>query len=99
MTQLSETQKRHLRRLGHDLKPVVRTGSNGLTDAVMNEIAIALRDHELMKVKLVADDRAQRRAFLERILEECDAMLVQAVGHTALIYRSNPKKTHRIALP
>ena len=48
---LSERQKRHLRGLAHALKPVIRIGNPGLTDAVVRETARALQDHELIKVK------------------------------------------------
>ncbi len=100
MKTLNEHQKRHLRRLGHDLKPVVRTGNAGLTDAVMNEIEIALDHHELIKVKLVANDRDQRQEFIGRIVEATGAIAVQSIGQIALLYRPNPdKKGERIALP
>jgi RNA-binding protein len=99
MKSLTEPRKRHLRRLGHALKPVVRTGSAGLSEAVMREVDIALTDHELIKVKLVAEDRGQRQDFVERLLERTGAVLVQAVGHVVLLYRPNPERKHPIALP
>ncbi|MCS4504686.1 RNA-binding protein YhbY [wastewater metagenome] len=99
MQSLTETQRRYLRRMGHDLKPVVRTGSAGLTEGVLTELERALHDHELVKVKLVADDRAQRRAFIERIVEATGAVEVQAIGHVALFYRRNPERREPIALP
>ncbi len=99
MIHLDERQRRHLRRLGHELKPIVRTGAAGLSDAVLRELDIALRDHELVKVKLVAEDRDQRRGFVERICTETDAAPVQTVGHVALFYRPNPQARNPIALP
>lgn len=99
MPRLNERQKRHLRRLGHGLKPIVRTGNAGLTDAVLAELDVALRDHELVKVKLVADDRSQRRGYVDQLLEATGAELVQSIGHTVLVYRPNPDKRDPIALP
>ncbi|RFA30610.1 RNA-binding protein [Alkalilimnicola ehrlichii] len=97
---LTEQQKRHLRRLGHQLKPVVRTGNAGLSEAVMNEIEAALEHHELIKVKLVADDREQRKQFSERICQTTQAVIVQAIGQIVLLYRPNPeRKGKQIALP
>lgn len=97
---LKEQQKRHLRRLGHSLKPVVLTGAAGLTPNVMHEIEQALDDHELIKVKIVADDRADRKARIEHICDETGAELVQAMGHIALLFRrSRVEKKRRIALP
>lgn len=100
MKSLTEDQKRHLRRLGHALKPVVLMGAAGLTDAVMAEIDQALDDHELIKVKLVADDRSQRQELGERISREQKATLVQAVGNVVLLFRrSRIERKRRIALP
>ena len=99
MTQLTEEQKRHLRRLGHELKPVVRLGNAGLTAAVMNEVEIALDHHELIKVKVVAEDREQRNALIQTIASDSNAAIVQSIGNVAVLYRGNPKKKARIALP
>jgi len=100
MKPLNEEQKRHLRRLGHPLKPVVRLGNAGLTPAVMNEIQLALDHHELIKVKVVAEDRDQRREIIEQIVAETGAALAQSIGQIALLYRPNPKKKgQRVALP
>ena len=57
----STTDKKHLRRLGHKLKPVVTISSKGLTNAVNAEIDRALSDHELIKVKLSAGDRTVKK--------------------------------------
>lgn len=100
MQALNEHQKRHLRRLGHELKPVVLMGAAGLTPTVLEEVDRALDDHELIKVKIVADDREQREAIIQRICRESDAHLVQAIGKIALLFRrSRIEKKRRIALP
>lgn len=100
MTTLNDEQKRHLRRLGHDLRPVVLMGAAGLTSAVQAEIDKALDDHELIKVKMVADDRDRRKELVERICAESEATLVQSIGNIALIFRrSRIEKKRRIALP
>lgn len=99
-TTLNDDQKRHLRRLGHALKPVVLMGSAGLTAAVQAEIDQALNDHELIKVKVVADDRNHRKALITRICTESEAALVQSIGNIALLFRrSRIEKKRRIALP
>ena len=88
---LTDSQKKHLRRLGHDLNPVVLTGSAGLTPAVMAEIEGALAHHELIKVKVRAGERADRDAMIARICAETGAELIQRVGHVALLYRPDPE--------
>ena len=99
MTALSEAQKRHLRRLGHTLKPVVLMGGAGLTPAVRHEIELALEHHELIKIKLVSDNREQRQLLAADIAIQAKAVQVQLIGNIVLLYRPNPDKKRRIALP
>ena len=95
--QLSDAQKRHLRGLGHHLKPVVWVGQHGLSNNVMLEIEQALDSHELIKVK-VAADRDTRRTLSGQICEKTDADLIQGIGQMLVLFRRNPDKP-RIALP
>jgi RNA-binding protein len=83
----SNEDKKHLRRLGHNLKPVVTVASNGLSETVSAEIARALNDHELIKIKLVADDRDAKKTLTETICKDNNAQLVQSIGHVILVYR------------
>jgi RNA-binding protein len=94
---LSQNQKRHLRGLGHHLKPVVMIGQHGLRDAVMAEIEQALEVHELVKVKIAAD-RATRERLAEEIARLTGAESIQRIGQMQILFRRNPKKP-KIALP
>lgn len=95
---LTDNQKKHLRGLGHALKPVVTTGAAGLTPAVAEEIRTSLAHHELMKIKVRADERADRDALIEAICRDTGAELVQRIGHVALLWRPNPER-RRVPLP
>lgn len=94
---LKEKQKRHLRGLLHQRKPVVIIGGAGLTENVMQEIDNALAHHELVKIKVNADDRTARTAMIEQISEQTRSELVQTIGHTASFYR--PAEKPVITLP
>ena len=63
---------RRLRRIAHHLNPVVSIGDAGLTDAVAAETERALRDHELIKVKIHSESREQRKTFCTELAERCD---------------------------
>lgn len=94
---LSEKQKRHLRSLAHSLKPLVMIGGAGLTEAVQRELDLTLAHHELVKVRVSADDREQRKAMIRKLCDESRAALVQEIGHIAVLYR--PADKPRITLP
>ena len=88
---LSKNQTKFLRGLCHDLKPVVMLGQKGLTDAVLNELDIALDHHELVKVKLSVDDRDARKQLIDEICRRGQDELVQTIGKTLSLYRPNIK--------
>ena len=85
---LTEKQLRFLRGKAHPLRPVVMLGNKGLTDNVVAESAQALRDHELIKVRVRAADRAQRDALLAQLVARTESTLVVRIGHVAVLYRA-----------
>jgi RNA-binding protein len=82
--------KKLLKARAHALNPVVITGQNGITPAVMNEINLALDHHELIKVRVNAADRDERRELAEEIHRETGAEMIQLIGHVLTLYRKNP---------
>ncbi|NCF52537.1 ribosome assembly RNA-binding protein YhbY [Gammaproteobacteria bacterium] len=95
---LSETQKRYLRGLGHQLKPIVMVGEAGLSASLLQEYETTLAHHELIKVRVKVGDRVERDALVNELCAKGKAELVQRVGNTALLYRPNPDKK-KIVLP
>ena len=95
---LNNSQKRFLKAQAHSLKPVVITGERGLTETVMAEIDNALNHHELIKVRINAEDREQREAMTAEIASTTGADTVQRIGHIVVLFRPSPDKP-RIVLP
>ncbi|MGB2683333.1 MAG: ribosome assembly RNA-binding protein YhbY [Candidatus Competibacter sp.] len=98
MFALTNAQKRHLKSLAHHRKPVVIIGEAGLTPAVMHEILLALDHHELIKIRVNAEDRDAREAMVAEVCATAEAALVQRVGHIATLFRRNAE-TPRVDLP
>ncbi len=96
--ELSDKQRRHLRGLAHVLKPVIRLGGAGLTDAVAKETARALHDHELIKVKAPGGDREARDDLFSQLAERTGSALVHRIGNIAVLYRPRPDLP-RILIP
>ena len=95
---LSEHQKKHLRGLGHQLKPVIMVGDAGLSDSLFEEYERTLEHHELIKVKVRLGDRHERDALIAKLCERSNAELVQRIGNVALVFRANPEN-RKILLP
>lgn len=97
--ELSEKQRRHLRGLAHELKPIIRLGNAGLTDAVATETARALHDHELVKVKAAGGgDREARDTLFAELAQRTASALIHRIGNVAVLYRPNAKLP-RIMIP
>ncbi|NIF22611.1 ribosome assembly RNA-binding protein YhbY [Candidatus Pantoea multigeneris] len=94
---LSNKQKQHLKGLAHHLNPVVMLGGNGLTEGVLAEIELALNHHELIKVKIAAEERETKQLIVEAIVRETGACNVQVIGKTLVLYR--PTQEKKISLP
>lgn len=97
MLDLTPHQRKFLKAEAHPLKPVVMIGAAGLTDAVLKETERALAAHELVKIRVLNDDRAEREAWLADICAQLDCAPVQHIGKILLVYK--PAEEARLKLP
>ena len=95
---LTEPQKKHLRRLGHALHPIVLIGRQGLTDSVAAEMRRALDDHELVKIRARADSRENRDSIFAELAGLTSSEFLFRIGNVGLFYKQN-KKILKILLP
>jgi putative YhbY family RNA-binding protein len=87
---LTPAQRRGLKARAHHLQPVVMIGDGGLTDQVEREIDANLRAHELIKIRVLGDDRPAREALIAAICEATGAQPVQHLGKIIVVYRPRP---------
>ena len=92
MNELSPAQRRALRAAAHHLDPTVAIAGNGLSPAVLKEIDVSLKAHELIKVKLHGIKREGRAALLDRICTELDCAPVQGIGNILVLWRPQPEE-------
>lgn len=95
---LTSAQARFLRGQAHELRAMLQVGGKGITEALVAEVGNALEQHELIKVKVAAEDREVRDAMISELAERAGAALVQRIGHTAVLYRPSREK-RQIVLP
>lgn len=86
--ELKGFQRKYLRGLAHALKPVVQVGHDGVTAGVVQAVEEALRDHELVKVRMHEPD--DKKAMAAELATKTDAALCGLVGHTVVLYRPHP---------
>jgi RNA-binding protein len=97
MLTLTVSERLALKGRAHALNPTVIIGNAGLTEAVLKEIALALKAHELIKIRVMNDDRALRSTMLDAICSQLDAAPVQHIGKVLVVYKPNPEK-HQIEI-
>jgi len=99
MNPLTPGERRDLRAKAHHLEPVVTVGHQGVTPAVQHEIDVALLAHDLVKVKVLGDDRDAREAMFGEICRALDCAPVQHVGKILVLWRPNPERAKKKAPP
>ncbi len=78
-----------LKARAHALSPVVTVGNERLSAAVLKEIEISLRAHELIKIRVTGDDRDLRQVLLGEICNQTGASPVQHIGKILVVYREH----------
>ncbi len=86
---LRPAERKALKARAHKLEPVVMIGAKGLTDEVVKEVDLALKAHELIKVRAAALERNAREVALQALCERTGAEAVQQIGKLLVLYRKN----------
>lgn len=103
MSNSKDTQKldndtlKRLRGIGHELKPIVSIGGQGLSPSVLDELNRALADHELVKVRLPAGSKQEREDLATQLATDSQAQLIHHVGRMALLLRHNPQANPKLS--
>ncbi|MBP7584616.1 MAG: ribosome assembly RNA-binding protein YhbY [Spirochaetes bacterium] len=91
---LKYSQRKKLKSLAHDLRPVIQVGKKGLTDELTSAVDKALLDHELIKMKFVGF-KEEKRGIIEAVAESTACTVVEIIGHVAILYRPHPDEEKR----
>ena len=99
MRHLTNAQRQYLRRLAHQLRPMVQIGKQGLTEGVRMNIDQALETHELIKVKFL-EFQDEKEALTDDLVQTTESVLIGLIGNVATLYRQQPDPEKRkIRLP
>ena len=93
---LTGKQRRHLRALAHEMKPLVLVGQRGVTESLITNLHEQLLAHELVKVKV--HDPSSMEEVARELGTATGAQLVQWIGKSLVYYRAHPEEP-TIALP
>ncbi len=83
---------KELRRRGVELKPTIHVGKEGLTDGVVEELIKQIKNHKLVKVKVLPAADTDVTALGEELSQRARAVLVDSRGSVLLI---SDRRTHQ----
>ena len=101
MKTLKGFEKKYLRGLAHDLKPLVLIGKEGVADGTVRAADEGLSQHELIKVKFNDfKEKEQKKTLTDVLVARTGSAQIGMIGHTAILYRpqTDPAK-RQIRLP
>jgi RNA-binding protein len=89
---LSKAQLKFLAQRCHALNPVIMIGQKGFTPEVLKEFDNALTQHELIKIKIAAETRADCQDIMTAICQQDAVERIQVIGKTLSVFRRNAVK-------
>jgi RNA-binding protein len=94
MEQLKGSQRKNLRSQAHHLKPLVIIGRNGINQQVIGSVDLALKDHELIKVKF-GEFKDTKKEISAEIAQATKSELIGIIGNIAIFYRQHAEPEKR----
>ena len=91
-------QRSYLKKLAHNIDPMVYIGKSGLTENIKKELLTGFEVRELVKVKIQEGCPLDPREVANELAEELDAEFVQAIGRKFVLYRES-RENKSIVLP
>ena len=89
---LSSKERAFLKKLAHDLDPVVRIGKDGIDENVLESIEQVLNKRELIKVKILQNSDVEiERELGNEIAKKTGATYVDCIGKVLIFFKPNFK--------
>lgn len=89
---ISTKDRAKLRGIAHTYEPIVQIGKGGITDAVVDSIALVLDKRELIKIRLLQNSGLDARLACDEVCQKLGADGVQCIGSIFVIYKKSERK-------
>ncbi len=90
---MTSKERAQLRAQANTLEPLFQIGKGGISDALIEQTADALRKRELIKLKVLLESAPESpREFADKLAEATGSEVVQVVGGSIVFYKENPDK-------
>lgn len=94
---ITKGQRLRLKREMAGEKPTLWVGKNGVTEEVVGEAKKQLKKNEVVKVKVLkkALEETTMEAIAKDLVDNTGAELIEARGHTLILYKVRSKNTNQ----
>lgn len=92
--ELNGKQKRYLRSLAVNIKPIVQIGKSGLSNEILTSIRTACDARELIKVNILQNSDEEAAEVAEAI-GEMGLDVVQIIGRNIVVFKVAQEKKNR----
>ena len=90
--ELSSKQRAFLKKMAHEIDPVVRIGEDGIDDDVIESIANAVKKRELIKVKILQNSEVEvARELGNELASKTKSVFVDSIGRILIFFKANNK--------
>lgn len=90
---MTSKERAAFRAQANSLEPLFQIGKGGMSDALVEQTADALRKRELIKLKVLLESAPESpREFADKLAEATGSDVIQVVGGSIVLYKENPDK-------
>lgn len=90
---MTSKERAAFRAQANSLEPLFQIGKGGMSDALIEQTADALRKRELIKLKVLLESAPESpREFADKLAEATGSDVIQVVGGSIVLYKENPDK-------
>ncbi len=89
---LSSKERAFLKKIAHNIDPVVRIGKEGIDENVITSIALAVKKRELIKVKILQNSSVEiDRELGNEISRKTESVFVDTIGKVLIFFKADNK--------
>lgn len=90
---MTSKERAAFRAQANSLEPLFQIGKGGMSEALVEQTADALRKRELIKLKVLLESAPESpREFADKLAEATGSDVIQVVGGSIVLYKENPDK-------
>ena len=89
---LTSKQRAALRGIAAEYDTIFQVGKGGVSEALIPQVADALRKRELIKLRVLDNSGYTSREAAEEIADKTGSEVVQVIGSRFVLFKRNPKE-------